>query len=152
VIGYCGNTGNAITTPPHVHFGFYQKNGSAADPMGYLVRWLKKAERNANVALHDLTGKYYEDYDERRSMRLFGDTFSPDISELKVSAESLLAAGSSPETGALGLAETALRAALADEDKLEEVDLDDVPLEAGGGGEGAGEFEELLEDDSVASD
>jgi murein DD-endopeptidase MepM/ murein hydrolase activator NlpD len=113
VIAYCGNTGNAITTPPHVHFGWYQPNGSAADPMGYLVGWLKKAERNANEALHDLTGKYYKDYEERRSMRRFGDTFSPDISELRISAESLLAAGSSPASGAFNLAETALRAALA---------------------------------------
>jgi hypothetical protein len=81
--------------------------------MGYLVGWLKKAEENAEDALQRLTGKSIDEYAERRSMRRFGDTFSPDISELRVSSESLLAAGSSPASGAFNLAETALRAALA---------------------------------------
>jgi murein DD-endopeptidase MepM/ murein hydrolase activator NlpD len=152
VIGYCGNTGNAITTPPHVHFGLYQKNGSSENPMGYLVGWLKKAEARAEDAFEKITGEDVSSLDELMSSRLFGDAFSPDISELKISAESLLASGSSPETGALGLAETALRAALSDGDDPGDLNLDDLPLEAGGTGEGSSPLEELLEDDPVASD
>jgi peptidoglycan LD-endopeptidase LytH len=34
VIGYVGNTGNARTTPPHLHFGIY--DGRAIDPMPFL--------------------------------------------------------------------------------------------------------------------
>jgi murein DD-endopeptidase MepM/ murein hydrolase activator NlpD len=152
VIGYCGNTGNAISTPPHVHFGFYQKDGSAANPMGYLVGWLKDAEDRAARAYHRITGERIDLYDIVNS-RLFGDGFAPDISELKVSSESLLASGSSPESGALGLAETALRAALAhEEDPAAGTDVGDVPLEAGGSAEGASPFDELVDAGSAASD
>lgn len=37
VIGYVGNTGNARTTPPHLHFGVYTEGG-AIDPMPLLER------------------------------------------------------------------------------------------------------------------
>jgi murein DD-endopeptidase MepM/ murein hydrolase activator NlpD len=36
VIGYVGNTGNARTTPPHLHFGVYRALGGAADPVPYV--------------------------------------------------------------------------------------------------------------------
>ena len=49
--------------------------------------------------------------EEETQSRLFGDTFAPDISELKISSEALLAAGSGG--GAFGLAEAALQSALS---------------------------------------
>jgi hypothetical protein len=36
VIGYVGNTGNARTTPPHLHFGVYDRG--PGDPVPYLAR------------------------------------------------------------------------------------------------------------------
>jgi murein DD-endopeptidase MepM/ murein hydrolase activator NlpD len=37
VLGLVGNTGNAITTPPHLHFGVYlRRRGGARDPIGFL--------------------------------------------------------------------------------------------------------------------
>jgi murein DD-endopeptidase MepM/ murein hydrolase activator NlpD len=36
VLGYIGNTGNARTTPPHLHFGVYERG--PADPVPYLRR------------------------------------------------------------------------------------------------------------------
>jgi murein DD-endopeptidase MepM/ murein hydrolase activator NlpD len=41
VIGFCGNSGNALTTPPHVHFGWYKSSGIAKNPMRSLVNWLR---------------------------------------------------------------------------------------------------------------
>jgi murein DD-endopeptidase MepM/ murein hydrolase activator NlpD len=36
-IGTVGNTGNAITTPPHLHFGVYwRQRGGARDPSAFL--------------------------------------------------------------------------------------------------------------------
>lgn len=35
VIGYVGNTGNAITTPPHLHFGIYSGSSRTCDRMVY---------------------------------------------------------------------------------------------------------------------
>jgi murein DD-endopeptidase MepM/ murein hydrolase activator NlpD len=37
VIGYVGNTGNARTTPPHLHYGIYTLSGQALDPYPFLV-------------------------------------------------------------------------------------------------------------------
>jgi murein DD-endopeptidase MepM/ murein hydrolase activator NlpD len=28
IVGYVGNTGNAITTPPHLHYGIYTAGGA----------------------------------------------------------------------------------------------------------------------------
>ena len=36
VLGYVGNTGNAMTTPPHLHFGVYDRGPT--DPVPYLRR------------------------------------------------------------------------------------------------------------------
>jgi len=36
VIGRVGNTGNARTTPPHLHFGVYVRGSGARDPFPYL--------------------------------------------------------------------------------------------------------------------
>lgn len=36
VIGFVGNTGNAITTPPHLHFGMYERR-EAINPLPLLV-------------------------------------------------------------------------------------------------------------------
>lgn len=36
-LGRVGNTGNARTTPPHLHFGIYARGRGAIDPVPYLV-------------------------------------------------------------------------------------------------------------------
>ena len=36
-LGLVGNTGNARTTPPHLHFGIYARGRGAVDPVPYLV-------------------------------------------------------------------------------------------------------------------
>src|SRR5690606_9660658 len=37
VLGYVGNSGNAITTPPHLHFGVYRRGHGAMDPLPRLA-------------------------------------------------------------------------------------------------------------------
>lgn len=37
-IGFVGNTGNARTTPPHLHFGIYRRPGGAIDPLDWVRR------------------------------------------------------------------------------------------------------------------
>lgn len=113
VIGYCGNTGNALTTPAHVHFGWYQPNGEAKNPMRMLVFWLRQAELRALGLEARTESKRVRIADRLTFARQFGDAFVPDRSELKVSGGSLWASGTSPATGAFALAESALHDALA---------------------------------------
>jgi Peptidase family M23 len=50
VIGHCGNSGDAIGAPPHIHFGHYLPSGRTVDPMSDLVGWLHAAERRVGVS------------------------------------------------------------------------------------------------------
>ena len=36
VVGYVGNTGNARTTPPHLHFGIYRRGEGPIDPLPFV--------------------------------------------------------------------------------------------------------------------
>lgn len=35
-LGFVGNSGNAVTTPPHLHFGIYQRPGGPVDPFDFI--------------------------------------------------------------------------------------------------------------------
>lgn len=44
VVGTVGNTGNAITTPPHLHFGIYERRWNALDPWEFLFTYDSEPE------------------------------------------------------------------------------------------------------------
>lgn len=48
VLGYVGNTGNARTTPPHLHFGIYRRGEGPIDPLPFV-----KGARGPDVATTD---------------------------------------------------------------------------------------------------
>jgi murein DD-endopeptidase MepM/ murein hydrolase activator NlpD len=39
ILGYVGNTGQAVTTPTHLHFEVHPDGGDSVDPYPYLVAW-----------------------------------------------------------------------------------------------------------------
>lgn len=77
VIGYCGASGNAVGTSPHVHFGWYA--GAAMDPHDKLVSWLRQAERRARRVLNSLQGYRVANIGSYTTRRLFGDAFLPRV-------------------------------------------------------------------------
>ncbi|MDQ3784250.1 MAG: M23 family metallopeptidase [Actinomycetota bacterium] len=81
IIGYCGNTGNAIFTPPHVHFGFYTAKGNAINPMGKLVGWLQVAQKRTLGYVEKITDRRVLEIDRLTSARRFGDGFIPTPSD-----------------------------------------------------------------------
>ena len=145
VIGYCGNSGNAEATPPHVHFGWYLASGKARDPMRRLIGWLEDAEQRAAGLIAAVEGARQKKLPVLTAARRFGDAFAPDRSILSVAAgESLWASGSNPEAGTFGLAEAALQAALAK--RIEARSAIAVP----DSGEGAGDELALDPDSTLA--
>lgn len=67
VIGFCGDSGNAAGSMPHVHFGYYA--GAAQDPMGFLLEWHAQAKRRAAKILRALVASA----DVSEFARLFGE-------------------------------------------------------------------------------
>jgi murein DD-endopeptidase MepM/ murein hydrolase activator NlpD len=60
VLGYLGNTGNAIYTPPHLHLEV-QPGGIPVPPKPHVDRWVEIAERNAAELVAELAGKPVEE-------------------------------------------------------------------------------------------
>lgn len=89
VIGFCGNSGNAKTTPPHVHFGWYA--GSAVDPMGQLIGWLDRAGARSRNMVARAQGKRVAHAYRHTMMRRFGLAFTPELKEPSTSADYALA-------------------------------------------------------------
>jgi len=113
IIGYCGNTGNAVSTPSHVHFGFYDTSGSARNPQSTLIRWLNQAERRAGSSITRAQDERVKEIESLTLARRFGDSFMPDLSTLEDGSGALLGSTGSPSTGAFGVAQSALMAALS---------------------------------------
>ena len=115
VIGYCGNSGNAITTPPHVHFGWYGPDGDARNTMRPLVRWLREAEKRAGIVVEQAQGKRVDQIDTYLAARRFGDAFVPGVEDFDDSDVSLWDVSTKTTTRALQLAQGALLAMFAGE-------------------------------------
>jgi murein DD-endopeptidase MepM/ murein hydrolase activator NlpD len=85
VIGFVGNTGNAVNTPPHVHFEL-QPRGVPVPPKPSVDRWLRMTEQRAIDLVERITGKPISklvntesDFRVTRLFDLAGDLGSGDL-------------------------------------------------------------------------
>jgi hypothetical protein len=109
VVGFVGNTGNAINTPSHVHFEF-QPNGISAPPKPHVDRWVKLAELKAVALLEDAgieLETVQETQDQFRLTRLF-DLAGTGADVPQGGDELLLLAGLQPAASGLDVAHRTL--------------------------------------------
>lgn len=79
VIGYCGHSGDAKSTPNHLHFGWYSKKGDARNPMELLVGWLRTAGARADVVVKRVERRTARTMELQTLGRMFGDSWAPDL-------------------------------------------------------------------------
>jgi murein DD-endopeptidase MepM/ murein hydrolase activator NlpD len=79
VIGFCGSSGNARGSPPHLHFGHYAADGRALDPLDDLVRWLRAARARALSTFGRSVHEARARIDVRTMARRFGLDWEPSV-------------------------------------------------------------------------
>jgi len=79
VIGFCGRSGNAQTTPAHVHFALI----GAGNPMQLLVDRLRAAERGATKRLARVRKRVLSRVTVSTTRRLYGESFLPDLTTIR---------------------------------------------------------------------
>jgi murein DD-endopeptidase MepM/ murein hydrolase activator NlpD len=100
VIGYCGHSGSAKTTPDHLHFGLYTKKGNALNPMRSLVGWLRAAQLDAGALVRKVERRVVRRMELQTLGRMFGDSWAPDLSTASPAPQTSSTPGVTPSASA----------------------------------------------------
>ncbi|MFD2033448.1 peptidoglycan DD-metalloendopeptidase family protein [Belliella marina] len=79
-LGLVGNTGNAVTTPPHLHFGIYKPGRGAVDPFPFLAKAKQLPEPNMGDSIN--LGTLHKIIVPKANLRQEPSTQSSAISQL----------------------------------------------------------------------
>ncbi len=90
-LGLVGNTGNAVTTQPHLHFGIYRYMGGAIDPFPFLRR--PSAEPAAPAVNLQNLGEWHRISARNASLRVAPQARANTVAELERNTPLILLAG-----------------------------------------------------------
>ena len=111
VVGFVGTSGNAVGTPPHVHFGVYPQGGAAAPPKPVVDAWVAEGAARVPELLAQLGVAAPATAAAGTVYRASGTEVGPPTAGSPSRGELLWASAASPAGGAVALADAAAAAA-----------------------------------------
>jgi murein DD-endopeptidase MepM/ murein hydrolase activator NlpD len=110
VVGFVGTSGNAVGTPPHLHFGVYPQAGPAAPPKPVVDAWVAEGAARVPELLAQLGVAAPAAAPGGGVRRASGTQVGPPTAGAAVRSELLWASAVSPTGGAVQLADAAAAA------------------------------------------
>lgn len=110
VVGFVGTSGNAVGTPPHLHFGVYPQGGAAAPPKPVVDAWVAEGAARVPEILAQLGAAPTAPTPIGSALRAIGTEVGPPTASGPSRTDLLWASAANPAGGAVQVADAAAAA------------------------------------------